>query len=104
GNRIWEGLLLRITKAFGVGLLTLLAFAMAACGGDDDNGGSGGSGGSDGAWKGKTEIGTELALELWIPATDEGVAKFEALRVAAGAPAVQYAKVTATNKTSHPDT
>ena len=73
-------------------VVAFLALAIA-CNGDDE----------DGAWKGKTESGTDLTLELWVPATDPGVAPFEAFRKATGAPEVLYGKVTAKNNGSAPD-
>jgi len=72
----------------------VISLALAnACGGD----------GGDGPWKGKTESGTDLTVELWVPATDAGVAPFEAFRKATGAPEVLYGKVTAKNSGSAPD-
>ena len=72
--------------------IIVLLFA-TACSGSDDGG----------AWKGKTESGTDLTVELWVPATDPGVAPFEAFRKATGAPEVLYGKVTAKNNGNAPD-
>ena len=72
----------------------VISLALAnACGADD----------GDGPWKGKTESGTDLTVELWVPATDPGVAPFEAFRKATGAPEVLYGKVTAKNTGNAPD-
>ncbi len=93
-----------------LGAITLLALAAAACGGDDDDiepDTSGDttqpSGGGD-EWKGTFETGTEVSAKLFIPASDPGVAKFEELRKAAGAPAVVYARVVAKNTGKVEDT
>jgi len=75
-----------------VAFVAFLVFA-TACSGNDGNG----------AWKGKTESGTDLTVDLWVPATDPGVAPFEAFRKATGAPEVLYGKVTAKNNGNAPD-
>ena len=77
---------------FAAAFVAFLMFA-TACSGDDGNG----------AWKGKTESGTDLTVDLWVPATDPGVAPFEAFRKATGAPEVLYGKVTAKNNGNAPD-
>lgn len=98
-------------------LLAATFFTMAtACGGDDDDDSSRGagetstgtatseSGGAGGAWMGEFDTGTAVEAELFVPADDPGVAAFEELRQAVGAPPVLYGRVTATNDGDAPDT
>ncbi len=96
-------------------LVPLLLVSAVACGGDDDddsngsgnntpagNGGGGGSGGN--TWSGEFETGTEVSLELWVDASDPALADFESFREATGTPPVLYARATATNTGTEPDT
>lgn len=101
--------LLRWAALFAV---MALSFGAIACGGDDD-GDSGDSGDTqatgddgsvEGAWEGEYETGTDVSIELFVPASDPALAKFEELRKAVNAPAVVYGRVTAKNTGSKPDT
>jgi len=107
----------RVPLRVAPALLALALSAMTiACGGDDDddsNRGAGetttataatGSAGADGAWKGEFDTGTAVEAELFVPADDPGVAAFEELRQAVGAPTVLYGRITATNNGDAPDT
>jgi hypothetical protein len=124
-NVLAKGLyMIAIGKRLAPWLLVLaLGVGQTACGGDDNGNGNGGStgggdtgsgqgggGGGDGGgsgtggWTGEYETGTDVRVTMWVDASDPDLAEFEAFREAAGASPVLYARITATNDGSAPDT